>query len=250
MVRIRTYVMAGVLAVIVVAAGSAYAATAGSGGKITVCVKRSDGDLYRSKTCHTGDSKLSWNVRGPAGANGATGATGARGATGTAGTNGANGTNGTNGANGTNGTNGAVAVYTTQEVRGAGEELIGASAPIILTENLPAGDYVVNAKLNYEFASDSSSTSNGFATGTCTLNDGFADDPSQASQYVEGTSGGEGTAEGESPMSMQLVLDETVGTTVQLTCAPPSGATTVALIYDADLEATEVNQISGTPSGF
>jgi len=62
------------------------------------CVKKNGAaHIYTKKPkCRRGESKLSWNSRGPAGRNGKNGA------------NGANGKNGANGANGANGTNALV----------------------------------------------------------------------------------------------------------------------------------------------
>ena len=70
----------GILALIVAGAGGAYAAGT-SAQKITVCVHRHGGTLYRARRCARRDSKLSWNARGQQGATGATGNAGSPGAT-------------------------------------------------------------------------------------------------------------------------------------------------------------------------
>jgi hypothetical protein len=59
------------------------------------CVKKNGAaHIYTKKPkCRRGESKLSWNSRGPAGRNGKNGANGANGKNGASGANGANGTN-------------------------------------------------------------------------------------------------------------------------------------------------------------
>jgi hypothetical protein len=64
----------GILALVVASAGGAYAANSG-GGKISVCVHRSDGGLYRAHHCAKHDGRLSWNSRGPKGNAGSPGVT-------------------------------------------------------------------------------------------------------------------------------------------------------------------------------
>ena len=91
----------GIIALVVAAAGGAYAATSG-GGKISVCVSKSGGALYKAKHCAAGDSKLSWNVTGPKGATGQTGQTGGTGAAGPTGPTGPGGATGPPGPAGNN----------------------------------------------------------------------------------------------------------------------------------------------------
>src|SRR4051794_22877585 len=71
----------GVIAVVIAMCSATfavtYATTAEKGGKITACVKKSDGTLYSAKKCAKGDKKLTWNkqgVAGPAGPDGKAGA--------------------------------------------------------------------------------------------------------------------------------------------------------------------------------
>jgi hypothetical protein len=75
-------------------------ATASQAGaaRYYACVKKNGGARIYTKTpkCKPGESKLSWNIGGPAGRNGASGKNGANGK------NAANGTNGANGASGQN----------------------------------------------------------------------------------------------------------------------------------------------------
>jgi Collagen triple helix repeat (20 copies) len=127
-------------------AASLAAAPQADAAALYACVKKNGtARIFKKKPkCRKGETKLSWNVGGPAGKNGANGsngsngsngpngkegiagkegkegtATGARGETGAAGTNGTTGTNGVTGAtgatgqtgaSGTNGTNGVIGV--------------------------------------------------------------------------------------------------------------------------------------------
>ena len=88
----------GIIAVVVVASGAAYAATSG-GGKISVCVSKRGGGLYKAKRCAGGDSELTWNVTGPKGTKGNTGSPGQTGPRGPSGTTGATGSAGAPGNN-------------------------------------------------------------------------------------------------------------------------------------------------------
>jgi hypothetical protein len=78
------------LAVIGALTASAFGAfSAASPQKITACAKkkgRSKGLLRLASKCKKGERRVSWNVKGPAGANGAQGAPGTNGAAGAAGT--------------------------------------------------------------------------------------------------------------------------------------------------------------------
>ena len=67
----------GVTAIVIAAAGGAYAA--GSGGAITVCVSHNGGSLYKAKACRKSDKKLSWNLTGPQGPPGVQGIHGVQG---------------------------------------------------------------------------------------------------------------------------------------------------------------------------
>jgi hypothetical protein len=131
----------GALALVVAVAGVAYAAGSGS-GKITVCVKKQGGQLYKAKKCGKGARKLSWNITGPAGAAGAPGRNGA---------NGTNGTNGTNGINGTNGVSAGIFASGTATLNTPGLEPIASAT-------LPAGDYIVNGTAQYTVTQSNGST--------------------------------------------------------------------------------------------
>src|ERR1700693_302024 len=85
----------GSFALVVVAAGGAYAATSGA-GTISACVGKSGGRLYKAKHCARGDSRLTWSVTGPKGAKGDIGPAGPAGPMGSAGTTGPPGPAGNN----------------------------------------------------------------------------------------------------------------------------------------------------------
>jgi hypothetical protein len=181
------------VAVAIAAAGAAYAA--GGGGKITVCVHKKGGALYSAKKCSKHDSKLTWNVQGPAGSNGR---------------------NGANGANGAPGQNGAVAGYSAshysvQDITSATQS----SPQTILTKQLPAGSFIVNAKTTL---SASSTTSTGYVNDQCNLTDGANVDTAQWSSpfhaLILSTYGANGT------VSMDLALSTQSPTTVTLSCYP------------------------------
>ena len=55
---------------VVLAAGGAYAVASSRGGTITVCVSHRTGVLYRSSSCGSHDTRLSWNKQGLAGPRG------------------------------------------------------------------------------------------------------------------------------------------------------------------------------------
>jgi hypothetical protein len=105
---------------------------------IHACYKRGSGQLriLRAKQrCRKGESRVYWNTIGPPGRNGAPGKNGATGKT---------GATGAAGKNGTNGNNGAVAGYSVKQAGGL--DITGAPASI-LSKELPAGHYLVSAKV-------------------------------------------------------------------------------------------------------
>jgi len=157
-------VVIAVLALVVAAAGGAWAATGSGSGKITVCVSKSDGTLYQAKKCEKKDKKLTWNAKGPQGPAGPAGA---------AGKNGTDGKNGTNGTNGTNGADGAVAGLS---AKGGLVEFTGTSKTVA-SLNLPAGSFIVQAKTQV----GGSATSAGYMNDACTLADGSASNHAQFS---------------------------------------------------------------------
>ena len=82
------------VALVMAASGGAYAAVKGSPRTITVCVHHKGGGLYTTRKCARRDARLSWNVKGPTGAQGPRGLTGAPGAQGPQGVNGPRGAQG------------------------------------------------------------------------------------------------------------------------------------------------------------
>jgi len=67
----------GTIALVIGAAGAAYAAAAAR--TITVCIHHSGGGLYKAHKCSKHDKQLSWNKQGPAGPRGSTGPQGIQG---------------------------------------------------------------------------------------------------------------------------------------------------------------------------
>ncbi len=96
----------GVLAVIIAAGGSAYAATAQSGRTISACVRQRGGTLYDAHRCARHDQRLRWGITGPRGTAGITGATGAAGPSGKPGAQGMGGPQGPKGNTGSPGAKG------------------------------------------------------------------------------------------------------------------------------------------------
>jgi hypothetical protein len=163
------------------------------------CVKKNGTARFVSKKvkCKKGETKLSWNTEGPAGKNGTNGA------------NGTNGTNGTNGKDGGPGLNGAVAGYSVSQ---SGFIDITAEEQLIISKTLPAGHYLVSAKVETSAAGKSA----GLIETKCELFDGSLLDESQwigvTSEFIAGT------FLASSTLPMQTVLDVTKPTTVQVWC--------------------------------
>ena len=124
-VRSTAGIILGVLALVIVASGAAFAATGGP-GKVTLCVHSRGGDVYKAHKCAQHDTKLSLaqgtaggpgtagsagptgpaGPPGPAGPNGPTGMIGPVGLTGTKGDTGAKGSTGATGQQGPQGVQG------------------------------------------------------------------------------------------------------------------------------------------------
>jgi hypothetical protein len=163
------------------------------------CVKKNgSAHLYAKKPkCKKGESKLSWGTTGPAGQNGSNGAPGSK------------GTTGSNGPNGTNGANGAVAGYGAVQ---SGTINITSEKKLILTKTLPAGSYIVTAKVETAAAGKSE----GQMESRCELNDGSTLDESQ---WISGLSGFiAGTFLGSSTLPLEAPVTITAPTSVQLLC--------------------------------
>jgi hypothetical protein len=107
----------GTLALVLTAGGIADATSGGAPKRITACVHRGSGLLYRAKHCKRHDRKLTWNVRGrrgPAGPQGPPGPTGPRG-----GPRGARGLRGLRGLRGATGPRGPQGIHGPQGAPGA-----------------------------------------------------------------------------------------------------------------------------------
>jgi hypothetical protein len=127
------------------------------------CVKKNGNAriLTKRPKCKRRESRLSWNVVGPAGRNGLNGSNGAPGSDGAAGRTGAagkdgvngkdglNGLNGKDGVNGLDGANGAVGGFAAAQAAGEAVSYSAAtegSPATILSKSLPAGNFIVAAK--------------------------------------------------------------------------------------------------------
>jgi hypothetical protein len=108
-------------------------ATQAQASTLYACVKKSGTARVFTKKpkCKKGESKISWNTSGPAGANG---------------TNGKNGTNGSNGSNGTNGANGAVGGFSASGGEVTYTTATEGSPATVLSKALPAGNFIVTGK--------------------------------------------------------------------------------------------------------
>jgi len=135
------------------------AAPAGA-ATLYACVKK-DGTahLFGGKhKCHKGEHRLSWNLKGLAGANGSPGV------------NGLTGTPGASGKAGAPGVNGAVAGFS-KVLSGGNVILTGSesSTPVtVLSLSLPAGSYILSAHVTLEFIE---SQAGGEAADECSLID-------------------------------------------------------------------------------
>ena len=194
--RHSTPILLGLVAVAIAGAGGAYAA---SGGTIAACVSHKGGTLYEAAKCKSHDTKLTWNIQGPAGTNG---------------TNGTNGVNGTPGMNGTNGTDGTTSTLAGYSATATGIDFTAAtsSSPATIgTLSLPAGSFMVNAKVQV----NATSSGQGAILVYCTLADGSAADHAELLQQLTNILGSEGAS---SSMPMNFPLTSTGASTVTLSC--------------------------------
>ena len=124
-------------------------ATAADGATIYACVKRNGSIrlVARAARCRFRESKISWNTRGPAGRNGASGKNGANGKNGSTGATGKTGPSGTNGADGADGSStGSV------DFNDGPFELGPLQQAVATLPNVPAGNYILAAKVQVENA--------------------------------------------------------------------------------------------------
>jgi len=198
---------------------------------IYACYKKKGGTVHiiaKSGKCKKGETKLSWNSEGPAGKNG---------------TNGTNGTNGINGTNGTNGTNGAVAGYATTQ---SGTANITSKSEVVLSKTLPAGHYLVSAKVETYAAA----TGAGGVETECELWDEnisheevFLD----SSQWIGALTDFVPTGYlGASTLPMQAALNTTKTSTVYVECGTPLNNATggVVTAINGQLMAVQTNSNS------
>ncbi|HEX8752390.1 MAG TPA: hypothetical protein VF731_03145 [Solirubrobacterales bacterium] len=210
-------VLIGALALVVAAAGGAWAASGSGSGKITVCVSKSDGTLYQAKKCHKKDKKLSWNAKGQQGP---------------AGPAGKDGTNGTNGANG--------AVAGLSATKPGVVEFTGTSKTI-LTLSLPAGSFIVQGKTQL----GGSATSAGYMNDSCTLADGSASNHAQFSAPF--TPAQILTIRlAETSLPMEIAVTSSTPSTVTLTCEDVSSEGTAFSTGASDSVITAVQTTSNS----
>jgi BclB C-terminal domain-containing protein len=82
--RFTPSMVVALAALVIAAAGGAYAAGAGSSPTINACVRHHGGALYVATKCAHGDKRIKWSVTGPQGAAGSAGKPGAAGPAGPA----------------------------------------------------------------------------------------------------------------------------------------------------------------------
>jgi hypothetical protein len=125
-----------------------------------VCVKKGSGTarFVNARTrCRRNETKLAWNISGPAGRNGTNGKNGA------AGKNGTSGKDGTAGKNGTNGANGVSVGYV--DSNDSVFELPLTRATIATLPNVAPGSYIVTAKVQVEDTNPAAATVHCYLSG-------------------------------------------------------------------------------------
>jgi len=214
--RFRAVAAVLVAVVALTAGGVAYAASRG-GATISACVKHSDGVLYQAKRCGAKDKRLTWNRSGPAGPAGAVGAVGKTGATGATGQ---TGQTGLTGPPGPPGSAGAVAGFSVAQAADSDVSLTS-SAQTVLTLSLPAGSFLVDAKVVVS-AAIVPPASPAFIEADCTLTDGSANDSAFSIAPTEPT-GSIVRAVTTVPLEIAVTADGSSTTT--LACSEPLGST-------------------------
>ncbi len=126
----------------------AFASIPGANGVIFGCYSNSNGTLRvidnSTTQCKSNETALNFNQTGPQGPQGLQGPQGATGATGAAGPQGPAGLEGREGAPGTAGANGTSTAYFARQ---DGSTLLSFHPTPILSKDVPAGSYVINAKV-------------------------------------------------------------------------------------------------------
>jgi hypothetical protein len=218
--RFRAVAAVLVAVVALTAGGMAYAASRG-GATISACVKHSDGALYQAKQCGAKDKRLTWNRSGPAGPAGPAGAVGKTGATGATGATGQTGQTGLTGPPGPPGSAaGAVAGFSVAQAADSDVSLTS-SAQTVLTLSLPAGSFLVDAKVVVS-AAITPPASPAFIEADCTLTDGSATDSAFSIAPTE-PAGSIVRAVTTVPLEIAVTADGSSTTT--LSCSEPLGST-------------------------
>lgn len=172
-------IVIGVLAMATAVAGGALAASS-THGAIKACVNHKNGTLYKAKHCKRHDQSLEWNKQGP---------------------------------RGKAGTNGAVHGFAATHAGAVDFTSATAGSPkTILTESLPAGSFIINAKT---VTSETHSTVATALLATCALSDGRASDNSQV--WLPDTNIYD-PAEGTAPLPFDLAVTSTSPSVVKLAC--------------------------------
>ncbi len=126
----------------------AFASIPGANGVIYGCYTNSNGTLRvidnSTAQCKSNETALNFNQTGPPGPQGLQGPQGATGATGAAGPQGPAGRDGREGAPGTAGASGTSTAYFARQ---DGSPLLNHFPMAILSKDVPAGSYVINAKV-------------------------------------------------------------------------------------------------------
>jgi hypothetical protein len=223
-----------VVALVVAAAGGAYAAGQAS-TTITLCVSRHGGAVYKAKRCKRRDSKLSFNTTGPAGATGATGAAGPD--TGVAGGSLAGSYPDPSLASSAVGAAqlaaGAVPAY---QANGTTTTFTNKADVVVATLSLPAGSYQLAANVGLS-ATVSSGT--GQAAANCAL---LAAGSSTTALWNTTDSSTQATV-----LPFDLVTTLSAPGTVTIECSDVGGGGTGYAIeaYGATIDATRVTQANG-----
>jgi len=126
----------------------AFASIPGANGVIFGCYSNSNGTLRvidnSTQQCKSNETALNFNQTGPQGPQGPQGIQGATGATGAAGPQGPDGREGLQGATGPAGASGTSTAYFARQ---NGSALLYSFPTPILSKDVPAGSYVINAKV-------------------------------------------------------------------------------------------------------
>jgi hypothetical protein len=229
--------------------------TAGS-SKIYACYSNTTKAMFHSTataTCPTGQTKISWNAKGPQGPQGAMGPQGAAGPQGSMGPQGAPGPQGAVGAKGARGPQGAQGAQGTQGAQGASGDgpayfhYVGSNgtvglpttdAPtVVATITPPAGFYLVNATTTMSTA--------GALPTSAHQTQCWLDVASSGRGHFSSTGRGRFFAFGlvSQTMAVTGVMSERAGSTIELICQ--NDGSTVVRANGADITAIRATGRSG-----